>query len=115
MTTTSQPQTSRTSRSTSRPTRRQWIALGVLSLTALLLSLDVSVLYLALPELSADLGATTTEQLWMLDIYSFVLAGFLVTMGAVGDRVGRKRLLLIGAVGFGAVSVGPRTPRAPVS
>ncbi|HEX5967150.1 MAG TPA: MFS transporter [Intrasporangium sp.] len=88
---------------TRRSTRR-WLALAVLALTALLLSLDVSVLYLALPALSADLGASTTQQLWMLDIYSFVLAGFLVTMGAVGDRVGRKRLLLIGAVAFGIAS-----------
>ena len=110
MTTTTQPQTAHpaTSASTastaSTPTRRQWLALGVLALTALLLSLDVSVLYLALPELSADLGASTTQQLWMLDIYSFVLAGFLVTMGAVGDRIGRKRLLLIGAVAFGVAS-----------
>jgi DHA2 family multidrug resistance protein-like MFS transporter len=87
-----------------RPTARQWVALGVLALTALLLSLDVSVLYLALPALSADLGASTTQQLWMLDIYSFVLAGFLVTMGAVGDRIGRKRLLLIGAVAFAVAS-----------
>ncbi|HET6666125.1 MAG TPA: MFS transporter [Intrasporangium sp.] len=86
------------------PSTRQWVALAVLALTALLLSLDVSVLYLALPDLSADLGASTTQQLWMLDIYSFVLAGFLVTMGAVGDRVGRKRLLLIGAVAFGIAS-----------
>ncbi|WP_020141974.1 MFS transporter [Terracoccus sp. 273MFTsu3.1] len=109
MTTTSQPQTL----STSRPTRRQWVALGVLALTALLLSLDVSVLYLALPELSADLGASTTEQLWMLDIYSFVLAGFLVTMGAVGDRIGRKRLLLIGAVAFGVASAAAAYASSP--
>ena len=88
----------------SNTNRRQWLALGVLALTALLLSLDVSVLYLALPELSADLGASTTQQLWMLDIYSFVLAGFLVTMGAVGDRIGRRRLLLIGATAFGVAS-----------
>jgi DHA2 family multidrug resistance protein-like MFS transporter len=87
-----------------RSPRRQWLALGVLALTALLLSLDVSVLYLALPELSADLGVTTTQQLWVLDIYSFVLAGFLVTMGAVGDRIGRRRLLLIGATAFGVAS-----------
>ena len=109
MTTTSQPQTL----STSRPTRRQWGALGVLALTALLLSLDVSVLYLALPELSADLGASTTEQLWILDIYSFVLAGFLVTMGAVGDRIGRKRLLLIGAVAFGVASAAAAYASSP--
>ncbi|MFC7597070.1 MFS transporter [Terrabacter sp. GCM10028922] len=98
---------------TSTPTRRQWLALGVLALTALLLSLDVSVLYLALPELSADLGATTTQQLWMLDIYSFVLAGFLVTMGAVGDRIGRKRLLLIGAVAFGLASAAAAYATSP--
>ena len=109
MTTTSQPPTL----STSRPTRRQWVALGVLALTALLLSLDVSVLYLALPELSADLGASTTQQLWMLDIYSFVLAGFLVTMGAVGDRIGRKRLLLVGAVAFGVASAAAAYASSP--
>jgi DHA2 family multidrug resistance protein-like MFS transporter len=93
--------------------RRQWVALGVLALTALLLSLDVSVLYLALPELSADLGASTTQQLWMLDIYSFVLAGFLVTMGALGDRIGRKRLLLTGAVAFGIASVAAAYASSP--
>ena len=64
--------------------RNPWVALPTL-----LLSLDVSVLYLALPKLSADLHADATEQLWILDIYSFMLAGFLVTMGALGDRIGR--------------------------
>src|SRR6266545_2630134 len=88
-----------------RPTRRQWLGLAVLALPTLLLSLDISVLYLALPHLSADLGANSTEQLWILDIYSFMLAGFLVTMGTLGDRIGRRRLLLIGAAAFGATSV----------
>ena len=69
--------------------RRAWIGLAVLALPTLLLSLDVSVLYLALPHLAADLGADSTQQLWILDIYSFVLAGFLVTMGTLGDRIGR--------------------------
>src|SRR3954470_17864206 len=105
--------TARTVQQSATPTRRQWIALGALALTALLLSLDVSVLYLALPELSADLGASTTQQLWMLDIYSFVLAGFLVTMGAVGDRIGRKRLLLIGAVAFGIASAAAAYATSP--
>ncbi len=105
--------TARTVQQSATPTRRQWIALGALALTALLLSLDVSVLYLALPELSADLGASTTQQLWMLDIYSFVLAGFLVTMGAVGDRIGRKRLLLIGAVAFGIASAAAAYASSP--
>ncbi|MFD1540569.1 MFS transporter [Nonomuraea guangzhouensis] len=85
--------------------RREWIGLGVLASVALLLSLDVSVLYLALPHLSADLGATAPQQLWILDIYSFMLAGFLVTMGTLGDRIGRRRLLLIGAACFGVASV----------
>lgn len=85
--------------------RREWIGLAVLALPTLLLSLDVSVLYLALPQLSADLGADSTEQLWILDIYSFLLAGFLVTMGTLGDRIGRRRLLLVGAVAFAVASL----------
>jgi hypothetical protein len=63
----------------------------------MLLSLDISVLFLALPHLSADLGASSTEQLWVSDVYGFMLAGFLVTMGTLGDRIGRRRLLLTGA------------------
>ncbi|GAA0734716.1 MFS transporter [Dactylosporangium roseum] len=82
-----------------------WIGLAVLALPTMLLSLDVSVLYLALPKLSTDLHADGTQQLWILDIYSFMLAGFLVTMGALGDRIGRRRLLLIGAAVFGVTSV----------
>src|SRR5215470_5305291 len=88
-----------------RATRREWLGLAVLALPTLLLSLDVSVLYLALPRLSSDLGADSTQQLWILDIYSFMLAGFLVTMGTLGDRIGRRRLLLIGAAAFGVTSV----------
>jgi DHA2 family multidrug resistance protein-like MFS transporter len=88
-----------------RATRREWLGLAVLALPTLLLSIDVSVLYLALPRLSADLGADSTQQLWILDIYSFLLAGFLVTMGTLGDRIGRRRLLLVGATAFGLVSV----------
>ncbi|GGO69058.1 MFS transporter [Nonomuraea cavernae] len=85
--------------------RREWIGLAVLASVALLLSLDVSVLYLALPHLSGDLGATAPQQLWIMDIYSFLLAGFLVTMGTLGDRIGRRKLLLIGAAAFGVASV----------
>ena len=90
---------------TTTATRRTWLGLAVLALPTLLLSVDVSVLYLALPTLSKDLGADSTQQLWILDIYSFLLAGFLVTMGTLGDRIGRRKLLLIGAVAFGAASV----------
>jgi MFS transporter, DHA2 family, multidrug resistance protein len=86
-------------------TRREWTGLAVLALPTLLLSLDISVLYLALPHLSAALGADGTQQLWIIDIYSFMLAGFLVTMGTLGDRIGRRRLLLIGAAVFGVASV----------
>ncbi|MFE3450803.1 MFS transporter [Nonomuraea sp. NPDC059194] len=85
--------------------RREWAGLAVLALTTLLMSLDVSVLYLALPHLSAELGADGTQQLWIMDIYSFMIAGFLVTMGTLGDRIGRRRLLLVGAAAFGAASV----------
>ncbi|RBQ16972.1 MFS transporter [Spongiactinospora rosea] len=84
---------------------REWAGLAVLALPCLLLSLDVSVLHLALPHLGADLGAGSVEQLWIMDIYGFMIAGFLVTMGSLGDRIGRRRLLLIGAVAFGAASV----------
>lgn len=85
--------------------RREWIGLAVLALPTLLLSLDISVLYLALPHLSAQLGADSAEQLWIMDIYTFLLAGFLITMGTLGDRIGRRKLLLIGAAVFGLASV----------
>ncbi|MBU2665053.1 MFS transporter [Actinoplanes bogorensis] len=86
-------------------TGRQWRGIAVLALPTLLLSLDTSVLFVALPRLSAELGASSTEQLWILDIYSFLLAGFLVTMGAIGERFGRRRLLLAGAAAFGVASI----------
>ncbi len=85
--------------------RREWIGLAVLALPTLLLSIDMSVLYLALPHLTVDLGASSNEQLWIMDIYGFMIAGFLVTMGTLGDRIGRRRLLLIGGAAFGAASV----------
>jgi MFS transporter, DHA2 family, multidrug resistance protein len=81
------------------------MGLAILALPTLLVSVDVSVLYLALPHIAADLGADSTQQLWILDIYSFVLAGFLVTMGTLGDRIGRRKLLLIGGACFGAASL----------
>lgn len=87
-----------------RAGRKEWVGLAVLALPTLLLSLDMSVLNLALPALSTDLGASAAEQLWIVDIYGFMIAGFLLTMGTLGDRVGRRRLLLIGAFVFGVVS-----------
>ncbi|MFD7320139.1 MFS transporter [Streptomyces sp. NPDC059875] len=85
--------------------RREWTALGVLMLPLLLVSMDVSILYFAIPSISADLNPGATAQLWILDMYGFVLAGLLITMGALGDRVGRRRLLLGGAALFGLASV----------
>ncbi|MFE9423533.1 MFS transporter [Kitasatospora sp. NPDC006697] len=84
--------------------RRPWLALTVLMLPLLLVSMDVSVLYFAVPFISQDLHPSSTQQLWIFDMYGFVLAGLLLTMGALGDRIGRRRLLLIGALGFGAAS-----------
>jgi MFS transporter, DHA2 family, multidrug resistance protein len=89
-----------------RAGRREWIALAVLALPTLLVSIDVYTLLLALPHLTADVGASSVEQLWITDIYGFMLAGFLITMGTLGDRIGRRKLLLIGAAGFGGS--GPR-------
>ncbi|WP_240744672.1 MFS transporter [Microbacterium sp. PF5] len=86
-------------------TARSWAALGILTLAVLLLAIDGTVLALAVPALSADLDPTATQLLWIGDIYSFALAGLLVTMGNLADRIGRKKLLLIGAVGFGLSSI----------
>ncbi len=85
--------------------RREWTGLAVLALAALMTSFDLFTLLLALPHVSADLGADGIEQLWIVDIYGFVVGGFLVTMGGLGDRIGRRKLLLIGAAVFGAASV----------
>jgi DHA2 family multidrug resistance protein-like MFS transporter len=89
----------------SKAGRREWIGLAVLALPTLLLSVDISVLFLALPHLSEDLQPSSTQLLWISDIYGFMLAGFLVTMGNLADRIGRRRLLLIGAAAFGVASV----------
>ncbi|MFH8772967.1 MULTISPECIES: MFS transporter [unclassified Streptomyces] len=88
-----------------RAGRREWTALCVLMLPLLLVSMDVSVLYFAIPAISADLEPSGTQQLWIFDIYAFVLAGLLMTMGSLGDRIGRRKLLLIGAAAFGAASL----------
>jgi DHA2 family multidrug resistance protein-like MFS transporter len=96
-----------------RAGRKEWIALGVLALPLLLVSMDVSVLYFAVPYISADLGVTATQQLWIFDIYGFVLAGLLITMGSLGDRIGRRRLLIFGAIAFGLASVAAAYAQTP--
>ncbi|MEU6641349.1 MFS transporter [Saccharomonospora sp. NPDC046836] len=89
----------------SRAGKREWAGLAVLLLPSLLVSMDMSVLFFALPFLSADLEPTSSQQLWIADIYGFLLAGLLITMGSLGDRIGRRRLLLLGAGAFGVASV----------
>ena len=86
-----------------RPGR--WLALAVLVLAVLLVAVDATVLGLATPYISEDLKPSGTQLLWIGDVYSFVIAGLLVSMGSLGDRIGRKKLLLIGATAFGAISV----------
>ena len=85
--------------------RREWIGLAVIALPCLLYSMDLTVLNLAIPSLSADLAPTSAQLLWIVDIYGFLVAGSLITMGTLGDRIGRRRLLLIGAAAFGIASV----------
>ncbi|WP_255621594.1 MFS transporter [Pseudonocardia sp. DSM 110487] len=84
---------------------REWCGLAVLALPLLVLAMDVSVLYLASVEISADLRPSATQQLWILDVYGFFIGGFLLTMGTVGDRIGRRRLLLIGGAAFAVASM----------
>lgn len=85
--------------------RQRWLALAVLVFPVLIISLDATMLGFAVPHLSESLAPTSSQLLWIIDIYSFVLAGLLVTMGSLGDRIGRRRLLMIGAAGFSVVSV----------
>ena len=95
--------------------RREWVALSVLCLPLMIVSMDVSVLFFAAPFIAEDLRPSAVEQLWIFDIYGFVLAGLLLTMGAVGDRIGRRRLLMLGAAGFGLSSLlAAFAPSAPV-
>ncbi|MGS2808934.1 MFS transporter [Nocardia sp. MW-W600-9] len=84
---------------------REWIGLAVLALPTLLISMDLSVLYLAIPSISEALQPSSSQLLWILDIYGFLVAGFLITMGTLGDRIGRRKLLMIGALAFGAASI----------
>ncbi|GLS34170.1 MFS transporter, DHA2 family, multidrug resistance protein [Mesorhizobium albiziae] len=85
--------------------RREWVGLAVLALPCLLYSMDLTVLNLAVPHLVADLQPSSTQLLWIVDIYGFLVAGSLITMGTLGDRIGRRKLLLIGAVAFGLASI----------
>ncbi|SDS49883.1 MFS transporter [Jiangella sp. DSM 45060] len=90
---------------TRRAGAREWAGLGLLALPTVLLGLDLTVLYLALPSMAADLDPSAAQALWIMDAYGFLVAGLLITMGTLGDRIGRRRLLLIGMKAFAVVSV----------
>ena len=97
-----------TSAASASPTlagRREWIALAVLALPCMLVTMDLTVLFLAVPALTADLDPSSAQLLWITDIYGFLIAGALITMGTLGDRIGRRKVLLAGAAAFGAASV----------
>lgn len=95
------------SRTASRtPATKKWLGLAILTLPCAIYSMDLTVMELAIPTLSAQLKPTAMQLLWMLDIYGFVLAGMLIPMGALAERFGRRRLLLIGAGAFSLVSIG---------
>src|ERR671915_646473 len=88
-----------------RAGRREWVGLAVLALACVVYSMDLTVLHLAIPRLSADLEPSSAQLLWIADIYGFMVAGLLITMGTLGDRIGRRRLLLIGAAFFSVASL----------
>lgn len=90
---------------TTRAGRREWIGLFVLMLPAMLIAMDMTVLHLAVPALTADLRPGSAQLLWIVDIYGFLIAGSLITMGTLGDRIGRRKLLMIGAGAFAAASI----------
>jgi MFS transporter, DHA2 family, multidrug resistance protein len=94
-------------------TRKEWLGLGVLTLACLVYSMDLSVLQLAIPRLSADLRPTSVQLLWIIDIYGFIVAGSLVTMGTLGDRIGRRKILLAGAGWFAIASLLAAFSRTP--
>lgn len=95
----------RTTDTAPRAGRREWIGLIVLALACLVYAMDLTVLHLAVPMISAELQPTSSQLLWIIDIYGFLVAGLLITMGTLGDRIGRRRMLMFGAAAFALVSV----------
>lgn len=93
------------STTTAKATRREWLGLAIIALPCLVYAMDLTVLNLALPTLSVALKPSSSQLLWIVDIYGFLVAGFLITMGTLGDRIGRRKLLLIGAAAFAIASV----------
>jgi len=88
-----------------KATAKEWLGLGILGMTSLVVAIDLFVMLLALPKIGQDLHASSTQLLWITDMYGFLLAGFLITMGTLGDRIGRRKVLLMGSAAFGAISL----------
>lgn len=88
-----------------RATTGDWVGLSVLALACLMYVMDLTVLHLALPQISEQLAPSSAQLLWIIDVYGFMVAGALVTMGTLGDRIGRRKLLMIGAAAFGLTSI----------
>ncbi|MFE6304334.1 MFS transporter [Nocardiopsis sp. NPDC057823] len=98
-----------------RAGRREWAGLALLTLPLFVLALDASVLFLAAPHIGADLAPDANQWLWIMDVYGFMIAGFLITMGAVGDRIGRRRLLLLGSAAFALASLWAALADSPIA
>src|SRR5262245_49486461 len=94
-----------TSEASPKAGSREWIGLAVIALPCLIYSMDLMVLNLAVPQLSEDLKPSASQLLWIIDIYGFFIAGSLIIMGNLGDRIGRRKLLMIGALAFGLASI----------
>ena len=92
------------SRASSASTTSRWLGLTALTLPVILTSMDITILHIAIPTLTRELEPSAGQTLWILDAYGFLLAGLLIVMGNIGDRIGRRRLLMIGAVVFGGAS-----------
>src|SRR5699024_4707294 len=92
---------------------KQWWGLAVLVTPSTLLFMMLTILFLAAPNLAADLNPSSTQLLWILDIYGFVMAGFLVAMGVLGDRIGKRLLMVIGAVLFAGISIAAAMTTSP--
>lgn len=94
-----------TDKISSRAGPREWLGLAILALPTLLVAIDMTVLHLAVPSITTALEPSSTQMLWIVDIYGFMIAGLLISMGTIGDRIGRRHLLMIGTAAFGVASM----------
>jgi DHA2 family multidrug resistance protein-like MFS transporter len=88
-----------------KATLKEWLGLGIVGLTSLVVAIDLFVMLLALPAIGSSLHASPTQLLWITDMYGFLLSGFMITMGTLGDRIGRRKVLMIGSAGFAIASL----------